>query len=386
VTILSLAALTFAFWMWKADFAFAAVASITVLIITCPCALGLATPMAISIGAGLGGKLGILIKRGGALEQMLHLNHVVFDKTGTLTRGELTVQCKQVVTDTDAAKLWSHIRTLEQASEHPLANAIEDILTDYAIAPTLTDFQNITGRGVQGSIDGELLFVGSLGWALSEGVSINQADMQAIEAEENKGHTIVVAFAEKQLLAWFALGDELRPEAAEVLQQLQDRGVSLSLLTGDRQASAHAIVTALKLKQPIHVFAEVLPGEKADKVKVLQSQGHSVGMVGDGVNDAPALTQADVGIAMGQATDISAHAADVVLLGGLDKLPTAFDLSKQTMRTIKQNLGISLGYNVLVIPLAMAGMIHPLFAALAMPASSLLVIGNALLIHKRVKG
>ncbi len=386
VTILSLASITFAFWMWRADFAFAAVAAITVLIITCPCALGLATPMAISIGAGLGGKLGILIKRGSALEQMLNLTHVVFDKTGTLTRGQLTVQHYQAVEGIEPATLFSQIRSLERASEHPLAQAIEDKLSDSPLISALTDFENVAGRGVQGCFENEVLHVGSLGWALHRQVQIPTPIMQAIEAEEAKGNTIVVAFAKEQLLAWFALGDELRPEAAEVLQRLQDQGVGISMLTGDRQASADAMVRQLQLKQPIQVLAEVLPSEKTDKIKALQNQGYQVAMVGDGVNDAPALTQADVGIAMGQATDISAHAADVVLLGGLDKLPLAFELSKQTMRTIKQNLGISLGYNLLVIPLAMAGMIHPLFAAIAMPASSLLVIGNALLIHKRVKG
>ncbi|MDQ7002502.1 MAG: HAD-IC family P-type ATPase, partial [Ghiorsea sp.] len=204
--------------------------------------------------------------------------------------------------------------------------------------------------------------------------------------EEQQGHTLVVIFDGKQLLAWIALGDELREEASDVINRLQMQGITVSLLTGDRESSAQAIVAQLDTLKPIQVIAEVLPGEKSDKIKSLQAQGFRVGMVGDGVNDAPALTQADVGIAMGQATDISAHASDVVLLGGLNKLPTAFSLSEQTMRTIKQNLAISLGYNILVIPLAMGGMIHPLFAAIAMPLSSLLVIGNALFIHKRVKG
>ena len=386
VTILTLASITFIFWMWRTDFAFAAVAAITVLIITCPCALGLATPMAISIGAGLGGKLGILIKRGSALEQIPNLTHVVFDKTGTLTKGKLTVRHYQIVADIEQATLFSQIRSLEHASEHALAQAIEDALSDYPLVSTLTRFENIPGRGIQGCFENNRLYVGSLGWALHKNIPIPQTAMQAIENEETKGNTIVVAFTEQQLLAWFALGDELRHDASEVLQSLQNQGVGISLLTGDRQASADAMVSQLQLQQPIQVLAEVLPGEKADKIKALQHQGHQVAMVGDGVNDAPALTQADVGIAMGQATDISAHAADVVLLGGLDKLPLAFELARQTMKTIKQNLAISLGYNILVIPLAMAGMVHPLFAAIAMPASSLLVIGNALLIHKRVKG
>ncbi len=383
--ILSLAAITFLFWFSRADLAFAIMATVTVLIITCPCALGLATPMSISIGAGLAGKLGILIKRGGALEEMLNLDHVVFDKTGTLTQGELNVQHHVCLIEGEA-KLWSAVRTLEQASEHPLAEAIVNALAAYPVIQNLTDFNNTAGRGVSGDVNGLQLHVGSLGWALAYKVHIPDHVMEAIEAEEHKGFTIVAVFDEKQLLAWIALGDALRPEAAQVIQTLQQQGIGISLLTGDRQGSAEAIVTQLQDIQPIQVIAEVLPHEKADKIKQLQGQGLTIGMVGDGVNDAPALTQANVGIAMGQATDISAHAADVVLLGGLDKLTIAFNLSKQTMKTIKQNLAISLTYNILVIPLAMAGMVHPLFAAIAMPTSSLLVVGNALLIHKRVKG
>lgn len=383
--ILTLAAATFLFWLTRADLGFAVMTAVTVLIITCPCALGLATPMAISIGAGLGGKLGILIKRGSALEQMLNLDHVVFDKTGTLTRGQLKLQHRQALVDHEAT-LWSSVHALEQASEHPLAEAITSSLQAYEPNSDLTQFNNVAGRGVEGIFHGKTLRVGSLGWLFSFDIQLEKKVVANLALEEAKGHTLVVVFDERGLLAWISLGDELRPEASQVIQILQQQGISISLLTGDRQGSAKAIADQFEALQPIQVIAEVLPGEKADKIKALQAQGLSIAMVGDGVNDAPALTQADVGIAMGQATDISAHAADVVLLGGLDKLPIAFSLSKQTMRTIKQNLVISLGYNILVIPLAIAGMIHPLFAAIAMPASSLLVIGNALLIHKRVKG
>ena len=383
--ILGLAACTFIYWYISAGFAVAVMTAVTVLIITCPCALGLATPMAISIGAGLGGKLGILIKRGSALEHMLSLDHIVFDKTGTLTRGQLDVQNQQALIENPAA-LWAKVHALERASEHPLADAISKTLQTYPANPALTQFENISGRGVKGYFSDSILSVGSLGWLLSQGIVIPEDTKQQLAQEEQLGHTLVVVFDAHQLLAWIALGDKLRPEASDVINTLQQQGISISLLTGDREGSAKAIVSQLKTLKPIQVIAEVLPHEKADKIKSLQAQGLAVGMIGDGVNDAPALTQANVGIAMGQATDISAHAADVVLLGGLDKLPTAFTLSKQTMRTIKQNLAISLGYNILVIPLAMSGMIHPLFAAIAMPASSLLVIGNALLIHKRVKG
>ncbi|MDX8388064.1 MAG: heavy metal translocating P-type ATPase [Ghiorsea sp.] len=384
--VLCLAAATFLFWFWRADTSFAIMSAVTVLIITCPCALGLATPMAITIGAGLGGKLGILIKRGSALEQMLKLNHIVFDKTGTLTKGETLVSTYHALVE-NKDTLWANIRALEQASEHPLAQAIDHTLNRVAAATNMKDFHSVSGRGVHAHFDDQLIHIGSLGWLFAQSINLTPDLQNTFDQEETKGSTIVVVFDEHTLLAWFALGDELRPEAVDMIQNIQQQDIGISLITGDREGPAKAIVSKLGTKQgSIQVLAEVLPNEKADKVIALQKQGLTVGMVGDGVNDAPALTQANVGIAMGQATDISAHAADVVLLGGLDRLPIAIDLSYQTMKTIKQNLSISIGYNILVVPLAMAGMVHPLLAAIAMPASSLLVIGNALLIHKRVKG
>ncbi|MDX8383209.1 MAG: heavy metal translocating P-type ATPase [Ghiorsea sp.] len=380
--VLTLAAATFLFWYWQAGLSFALMTAVTLLIITCPCALGLATPMAIAIGAGLGGKLGVLIKRGSALEQMTHLEHIVLDKTGTLTQGNIQVRQQQSYVS-NPAELWAKVHALEHASEHSLAQAIQQHLEPYANDSSYQQFKSVAGRGVQAHIQDEDLHVGSVGWLQSFGIALNSDVQQQLEAEEALGHTLVMVFNQHTLLAWFALGDELRPESADVLQELANKGKEISMLTGDRRTPALAI--AQQLHTPIQVIAEVMPSEKSATIQQLQKQGTIVAMVGDGVNDAPALSQADVGIAMGQATDISAHAADVVLLGGLDKLPIALDLSQQTMRTIRQNLSISLGYNVLVIPLAMAGLVHPLLAALLMPASSLLVIGNALLIHKRVK-
>jgi len=383
--VLTLSVATFLFWLWRTDFEFAAVTAITVLIITCPCALGLATPMAISIGGGLGGKLGILIKRGSALEQMLHLQHIVFDKTGTLTLGQVQVHQQFILTDNEGS-ICRQILGLEQASEHPLAHAIEQHLKHYEPDSTFSAFKNYPGQGVSSNFAGSTLHIGSLGWLFSKDINISNDIMAQFEAEEDKGYSIAAVFDENTLLAWFTLGDELRPEAKQVVHTLQQQGIQISILTGDREKPALSIAKQLASdNHEIHVFAEVLPGQKADKIRSLQAQHLLVGMIGDGVNDAPALTQANVGIAMGQATDISAQAADVVLLGGLKKLPLALQLSTQTMRTIKQNLGLSLGYNALVIPLAIGGYIHPLFAAIAMPISSLLVIGNALLIHKRVK-
>ncbi|OIQ00974.1 MAG: copper-translocating P-type ATPase [Zetaproteobacteria bacterium CG2_30_46_52] len=384
VILLSIA--TFLFWYQDAGFAFAITTAITVLIITCPCALGLATPMAIAIGAGLGGKLGILIRRGSALEEATMINHMVFDKTGTITLGQMNL-LRQEACVAEADEIFSYARSLERASEHPLAQAIELALVAYPVDESLKNFNNVAGFGVEAEFSEKTIRIGSIGWLEQHKITASPSILQQWESAESAGATVVVLFDNTQVLAWFALGDELRSEANDVLQTLQARGVGLSLITGDRQGAATAMCNQLQpLDPPINVIAEVLPGDKASKVKALQSQGLCVGMVGDGVNDAPALTQANVGIAMGQATDISAQAADIVLLGGLDRLPVALELSRQTMRTIRQNLGLSIGYNILVVPLAIAGMVHPLLAAILMPASSLLVIGNALLIHKRVKG
>jgi len=389
--VLILATATLAYWSWQAsidpniDIAFAVMAAVTVLIITCPCALGLATPMAIAIGAGLGGKLGILIKRGSALEQLADIDHVVFDKTGTLTEGRINVAHAEALIDKD--ELWPAVRTLEQASEHTLATAIVEFLNNYPIRNDLTDFINTPGRGVQGTINNNTWKIGSLGWLQTQDITLAASTDKAMQQQEALGHTIVVVFDNTQLLGWLALGDTLRQESATVVQDLIAAGKGTTLLTGDRATPAHAIAKQLFKSDTHHmdIISEVLPGDKAAQIKHLQQQCLTVAMVGDGINDAPALTQANIGIAMGQATDVSAQAADLVLLGGLDRLPIAIRLSQQTMRTIKQNLALSLGYNVLAVPLAMAGMIHPLFAAIAMPASSLLVIGNALLIRRRVK-
>ena len=392
--ILLLAALTFTYWIWwQDDSSMAIMAAVSVLIITCPCALGLATPMAVAVGAGLGGKLGMLIKRGPALEQLTAVDHILFDKTGTLTCGHIRVrhaECLHGIQD----ELFAQILMLESHSEHPLAQALATYLSgegyqssDY----TLESFKNVPGRGIEGVLvntDQHITMrIGSLGWVEQWGVNVAPAVQQQMDECEAQGLTIAAMFAAKELLGWFALGDELRPEAKAVVKQLQQRGLAVSILSGDREAVVEAIALQLTSdgQPPMQLMAEVLPGDKTRYIQSLQQQGQKVCMVGDGVNDAPALTQADVGMAVAHATDISAQAADVVLLGGLEKVRMAIELSRQTMRAIKQNLALSLGYNALVIPLAVAGLVHPLLAAIAMPASSLLVIANALRIRSKMK-
>ncbi|MDT8376200.1 MAG: heavy metal translocating P-type ATPase [Mariprofundaceae bacterium] len=391
--ILALAVITFMFWIWQESAAMAIMAAVSVLIITCPCALGLATPMAVAVGAGLGGKLGTLIKTGDVLEQLTSVDHIVFDKTGTLTSGKIRIH-QAVCLQGDQTGLFSQVLTLESHSEHPLAQALTGYLSEQGYRSSdyrLEAFENVPGRGIEGLLikgnEKTGLRIGSLGWLENAGVSITADLRRQMESRESLGLTVIAVFTEQELLGWFALGDELRPEAGSVISHLQQAGIEVSILSGDRKAVVEAIAAQLSSQHqpPLHLMAEVLPGDKTERIKALQKQGMKVCMVGDGINDAPALAQADVGMAVAHATDVSAHASDAVLLGGLEKVRMAIELSTQTMRTIKQNLGISLGYNVLVIPLAMAGLVHPLLAAIAMPASSLLVIFNALRIRSKMK-
>jgi Cu2+-exporting ATPase len=390
--VLGLSALTFVLWYMKGDLSMAFMAGISVLIITCPCALGLATPMAVAFGAGLGGKIGVLVKDGVALETLTNVDHVVFDKTGTLTRGHTNIKRTEIVDDSIGSDLWPMLLTLEDSSEHPIGNVITAYLSKQGKSLTeyqLEDFESSSGRGVSGVLvkekNRQKIYAGSLGWLETHNISIPTAVMTEIDAEEHLGNTVIVAFSEEHLLGWVSMGDSLRPEAIKVIEKLHSNNIDVSILSGDRRAVVEAIAGQLGTEPgKIMVMAEVLPEDKASYIKKIQDTGKCVAMVGDGVNDAPALTQADVGVAVANASDVSAHAAQVVLVGGLEKLIVAIRLSMVTMRTIQQNLLLSLGYNVLVLPLAMVGYVFPLLAAIAMPLSSLMVIGNALRIRKRM--
>jgi Cu2+-exporting ATPase len=390
--VLSLSVLTFILWYMKGDMNMAFMAAISVLIITCPCALGLATPMAVAFGAGLGGKIGVLVKDGIALETLTNVDHVVFDKTGTLTRGHTSVKRTEIVDESTGSELWSMLLTLEDASEHPIGNVITAYLKEQGGSPAeyqLEGFESASGRGVGGVlVKGEKrqqVYAGSLGWLEAHNISVPAAVMAEIDAEEHLGNTVIVTFSEDHLLGWVSMGDSLRAEAITVIEKLHQNNITVSILSGDRRAVVEAIAGQISSDpDKIMVMAEVLPEDKASYIKKIQDTGKCVAMVGDGVNDAPALTQADVGVAVANASDVSAHAAQVVLVGGLEKLIIAIRLSMITMRTIQQNLILSLGYNVLVLPLAMVGYVFPLLAAIAMPLSSLMVIGNALRIRGKM--
>ncbi len=381
--------LTFAIWFWwlNATILFAVTLTITVFVIACPDALGLATPMAVMVGTGLGAKNGILFKNAAALEDATKLDIVVFDKTGTLTMGE--PQVVEVATAEGSAEeaVLSLAATVEQGSDHPLAQAILRRAEGMKLHP-LTGFLNIEGKGARAEVDGKTVLLGN--GRLMDEEKVDMAGM-AEEAARLKasGQTVVHIAHGGKLLGLIAIADAVRPTAAEMVRKMRERGVEVAMLTGDNQATAERIASELGIQT---VIADVLPGQKADKIKELQGQGKKVGMVGDGVNDAPALTQADVGFAIGAGTDVAIDSADVVLMKSdpYDVLG-AIELSRATLRKMHQNLFWAVAYNVLAFPAA-AGVFYPLIispevAALAMSGSSALVAVNAMLLKRtRLEG
>lgn len=374
VTLL-LASITFYFW-FDTGFEFALMAATSVLIITCPCALGLATPMSIAVASGLAARNGILVKTGAVLESLSHVQHVVFDKTGTLTEGKMSVAT--VLTERDEKEMLAVAASLEKYSEHSIAKAIiaksEQLGVDVA-ALTARNVQNKPGYGLTGMVADQPVVLGNYVWIEENNIlARNHFAKDAFEFEQQAMTCIYLAI-DGELVALFALADQLREDAQGLVTVLRDAGIGMTLLSGDRKPVVEAIAEKLG---GMTVIAEVLPQDKDSVICDLQSQGLKVAMVGDGVNDAPALIRADVGIAIGSGTDVSVDSADVVLMSDeLDKVRLATLLSRHTLRTIRQNMGISFSYNIIMVPLAMMGMVTPLVAAITMPISSLLVIGNA---------
>jgi Cu2+-exporting ATPase len=377
---------TFVVWYWVLgqSLLFALTLTITVFVIACPDALGLATPMAVMVGTGLGATRGILFKNAGALEEATKLDVVVFDKTGTLTMGQPRV------IETVAAPGWSEDQVLrtaaavEQGSDHPLALAIVE-QTKGSAPLAMTGFLNIEGKGARAKVDDETVFLGNK--RLMEEQQIDFAGFEdKAEALKGAGRTVVHVARSGRLIGLIAIADAIRPSATTTVRRLQDRGVKVAMLTGDNAGTASRIANELGITI---VLADVLPGQKADKIKELQGQGLKVGMVGDGVNDAPALIQADVGFAIGAGTDVAIESADVVLMkSDPHDVVGAIELSRATLRKMHQNLWWAVGYNVVAFPLA-AGVFYPFtlspeIAALAMSGSSALVAVNALLL-KRAK-
>lgn len=379
---------TFAAWFWwlGQTMLFAVTLTITVFVIACPDALGLATPMAVMVGTGLGAKNGILFKNASALEEATKLDIVVCDKTGTLTMGEPQV-VEVVAGDAGEDAVLSLAATVEQGSDHPLAQAIQRRAEGLTLSP-LRGFENIEGKGARAEVDGQTVFLGNRRLMDEEGVDLAGLADEAARLQ-GSGQTVVHIAHGGRLVGLIAIADAPRPTAAAMVKKMRERGVEVAMLTGDNQATAERIAGELGIQT---VIADVLPAQKADKIKELQAQGKKVGMVGDGVNDAPALTQAEVGFAIGAGTDVAMESADVVLMKSdpYDVLG-AIELSRATLRKMHQNLFWAVAYNVVAFPAA-AGVFYPLVispevAALAMSGSSALVAVNALLLKRtRLEG
>lgn len=371
---LLLAGITFLIWQTE-SIDKALLAATSVLIITCPCALGLATPMAIAVATGFGSSKGVLVKDGGALERLASVDHFVFDKTGTITKGKMEVGDVIAVEGNSELDLLSNMAALERRSTHPIAEGIVRYVQDKGVdlnTLTVEAFVNVPGCGIRGRIDGLQIAAGTKDW-----LETMDVDMGGFKEDHLDSVTATKVYCAKEgrLAGVITLSDKLREEAGEVVASLKKKEMRLTLLSGDRKSVAEAVAAEVG---GMEVVAEVLPGDKSRLIADLKKRGRRVAMVGDGINDAPALVTADVGIAVGSGTDVSIESADIVLMGGsLHNLLTATDLSKRTLRTIRQNITISLMYNVILVPMAMLALVTPIFAAIAMPISSLLVIGNA---------
>jgi Cu+-exporting ATPase len=384
------AILTFILWSLfgpAPKMAHALLNAVAVLIIACPCALGLATPMAIMVGTGRGALAGVLIKNAEALEIMEKVDTLVVDKTGTLTEGRPRVTSIVAAHGFDEARILSAGATLERASEHPLAAAILEAAQQRGISPgEVTDFRSITGKGVTGTAEGQTAALGNRALLAELGISPGDLDERA-KAMESDGQTVMFVAVGGKIAGMIGVADPVKATTPEAIKRLHSEGIQIVMITGDSRATADAVARTLGIDQ---VHAGVLPDQKGEIIKQLQAERHVVAMAGDGVNDAPALAQADVGIAMGTGTDVAMESAGITLLrGDLRGIARARALSRATMRNIRQNLFFAFFYNSVGIPIA-AGVLYPLFglllspifASAAMTFSSVSVIGNALRLRK----
>ncbi|MEV0598810.1 heavy metal translocating P-type ATPase [Streptomyces sp. NPDC050315] len=376
--VIALALATLGFWLGNgAGLTAAFTAAVAVLIIACPCALGLATPTALMVGTGRGAQLGILIKGPEVLESTRKVDTIVLDKTGTVTTGRMTLLATHAATGTDEAEVLRLAGALEHASEHPIAQAVAaGASAKVGTLPTPEDFANIAGLGVQGVVDGHAVLVGRekllTEWAIDLPAELARAKSEA----EAAGRTAIAVAWDGEARAVLEVADAVKETSPEAIKRLRALGLTPILLTGDNEAVAKTVAAEVGIDQ---VIAEVLPQDKVDVVKRLQGEGKSVAMVGDGVNDAAALAQADLGLAMGTGTDAAIEAGDLTLVrGDLRAAADAIRLSRRTLGTIKSNLFWAFAYNVAALPLAAAGLLNPMIAGAAMAFSSVFVVGNSL--------
>jgi Cu+-exporting ATPase len=380
--VIGLAVATLGFWLGAGEPAgFAFSAAVAVLIIACPCALGLATPTALLVGTGRGAQLGLLIKGPEILESTRRVDTILLDKTGTVTTGRMKLVEVATAHGTDRADALRLAGALEDASEHPIARAVARAAREeLGGLPAVDGFANRDGLGVEGVVDGHAVIVGRpallADWSMPLAPELDAARAEA----EAAGRTAVAVGWDGAARAVLVVADTVKPTSAEAVASLKALGLRPVLLTGDNAATARAVAAEAGIDE---VIAEVLPAGKADVVRRLQEEGRVVAMAGDGVNDAPALALADLGLAIGTGTDVAIEASDLTLVSGdLRAAPDAIRLSRSTLRTIKQNLGWAFGYNIAALPLAAAGLLNPLLAGLAMALSSISVVLNALRLRR----
>lgn len=394
-SVIAVAIVTFALWWFLAgEFVPAMIRLVAVLVIACPCALGLATPTAIMAGTGKGAENGILFKNSEALETATKLDTIVLDKTGTITEGKPAVV--DIIPFNPARETESQLLQLgasvEKGSEHPIGKSIVNEAANRGVdLLNPEEFKAVGGLGVEAKINGKSVMVGKPGWFLEMGINIEKAQ-EKIGKLQSEGKTVMAVVQENKLYGLISVSDTLKPESKTAIGHIHDQNIDVVMLTGDNIQTARAIASEVNIDE---IFAEVRPEEKSSKIKELQDKEKKVGMVGDGINDAPALAQADVGFAIGTGTDVAIETADVILASGsLTGVSRAIRLSRATMATVKQNLFWAFGYNIILIPVA-AGILqpfdffpdflrqlHPILAALAMALSSISVVSNSLLLYK----
>lgn len=379
-TVIVIALLTVGGWLWAgADIDTAFLNGVAVLIIACPCALGLATPTAVMVGSGRGAELGVLFKRAEVFEHAGAIDTVLFDKTGTLTTGAMRMS--SMITDEDLSRFLRLVGSVEAASGHPLGKAVAlgaDERSVSLVEPG--DLETVTGLGVFGTVDGTTVTVGRPELLVSRGLEIEDRWFEEMAQLEGDGRTVFLAGWDGKARGLLSIADTVRPESAAAVARLTSQGVETGMVTGDNARTAGRIGSEVGISS---IWAGVMPGDKAKVVRSLQEKGNRVAFVGDGINDAPALTQADIGLAVGSGTDVALEAGDVVLLSGDPSLvPTAIGLARRTLQIIKQNLFWAFAYNTAAIPLAAFGLLDPMIAAGAMAFSSVTVVFNALRLRR----